>query len=130
MVRFRMNKIAVKQFAILAKELPADNVSLETRISFQYAIENKLIACVASFNFCHEDKVLVVISCMCEFNIHSEDWGEFIKGDAVEFPNPLLELLALHTVGTTRGVLFCKTEGTAFSGLILPPIDVKEIIER
>jgi hypothetical protein len=34
----------------------------------------------------------------------------------------------MHTVGTIRGILHCKTEGTPFNALILPPINVSEMV--
>ena len=34
------------------------------------------------------------------------------------------------TIGTTRGVLFAKTESTPFSKYIIPTINVAEMIEN
>jgi len=36
----------------------------------------------------------------------------------------------MHTVGTARGVLHSKTESTPFNGLIIPPINVEQIIQE
>ena len=131
MERFMMNRIAVEQFAILSKNLPAENISLSTELSFQYSVETSQIGCTASFMFNHEGELLLLLSVVCEFVIHPDDWAEFNeKGGEFAIPKSLLELLAVHTIGTSRGILFCKTEGTPFSELMIPPLNGREMIDE
>lgn len=131
MTRFIMTRIAVRQFAILAKELPTNNPLLDTEISFQYSKEVQQIACTASFTFKSDKEKLLVISCTCEFIIHPDDWKSLQQESSeINIPQSLLEILAVHTIGTTRGILYCKTEGTPFNELIIPPINVKKMIDR
>ena len=40
----------------------------------------------------------------------------------------MLEHFAVQTVGTARGILHCKTEGSQFNGIILPPVNVTELV--
>ncbi len=56
--------------------------------------------------------------------IHPDDWATFEKEDGLQIPKSVMELLAVHTIGTSRGILFCKTEGTPFNSLMIPPINV------
>ena len=64
----------------------------------------------------------------CEFDIHPEDWETMVKDDEVKVSKETLCYLAAQTVGVARGVLYCKTEATPFDELILPPINVAEMI--
>lgn len=44
-------------------------------------------------------------------------------------PKGFLCHLAMLTVGTSRGILHAKTEGTCFNKYVLPVINVTEIIK-
>ncbi len=52
-----------------------------------------------------------------------------ISDGVITIPKNLQEFLAVQTVGTSRGILFSKTEKTPFSQLILPPVNVAEMIK-
>lgn len=129
MVRFNMSRIAVSQFAILSESLPQGEMNMLTEISFQYSSESRQIACEAGFRFTHEDNTILVLKVLCEFRIHESDWAGFVRKDGVGIPKSVLEILAVHTVGTSRGILFCKTEGTAFNRLMIPPLNVARMME-
>lgn len=131
MVRFRMFKINVEQFAVLTDKLPRNtkDISLETRLSFKAAKDNK-IAPVVRFSFEKSKQPIILIEVCCEFDIHPDDWKNMIIGDDIVIPKETLEILTVQTVGVTRGVLFCKTEGTPFNVFILPPINVASMIKK
>lgn len=125
-----MARIAVNQFAILSDDLPKGNISLSTEISFKYSDESKQIACEIGYKFNDDTEAFMVLKVQCDFKIHDEDWSGFIEKDGLSIPKNLLELFAVHTVGTTRGILFCKTEGTPFNGLMIPPINVASMMKE
>ena len=131
MVRFRMFKINVEQFAVLTDKLPRNtkDISLETRLLFKAAKDNK-IAPVVRFSFEKSKQPIILIEVCCEFDIHPDDWKNMIIGDDIVIPKETLEILTVQTVGVTRGVLFCKTEGTPFNVFILPPINVASMIKK
>lgn len=128
MIRFNMARIAVKQFAILSDDMPQGEINLSTEISFQYSQESRMIACEVGYKFNSADGPFMVLDIQCEFKIHEEDWEKFVSGDEVSIPKSVLELLAVHTIGTSRGILFCKTEGTPFNRLMIPPINVARMM--
>ena len=45
-------------------------------------------------------------------------------------PKGFLAHLAMITTGTSRGVLFAKTEATPFSKFIVPTLNVEEMIKK
>lgn len=71
----------------------------------------------------------MILGVTCEFEIHEEDWEKLNNNEEVVIPKELLEYFAVHTVGTARGVLFCKTESTQFNNVIIPPINVADLIK-
>lgn len=128
MVKFRMTGVTINQFAILAdeykryKEWQAD-VDLVT----SYAVETSEIAIRMKFLFRHLDSKILVLEITCRFKIDGTDKFE-VKDGHIIIPANFVAHLAMHTVGTARGVLVCKTEGTPYSQYILPPINVSSMI--
>lgn len=130
MTRFRMFRIQTNQFAVFKETLPdSDDLGFQVGLNFKYADNGEKIACTMVFVLCDGDERILILQVVCEFEIFEEDWKQFCKENTITIPKDTLEFFALHTVGTARGILHCKTEGTAFNGVIIPPINVAEIIK-
>lgn len=128
-VSYRISKISVLQFAIFPdKYKNSGKLELSTEILFEYAQVSKAIACIAKINYIEDDELLAIIQVRCEFSISDEG----IKSIEEEKKISLffLRYLATITVGTIRGILFSKTEGTTLNSLVLPPIDLTKIIKQ
>lgn len=128
MVRFMMQAISVPQFAIIEATIPQSGICLDTRLTFQVSDEVKGVACEVTFRFEAEDKVLLIMAVRCEFAIHPDDWRQLACKDTAAIPTELMEILAVHTIGTSRGILYCKTESTPFTQLMIPPLNVRQIL--
>lgn len=128
MARFRMFNIKTDQFAILADNMPSNEVGLHVAIRFKYADNGRKIGCAVEFDFSAGENKLVILHVTCEFEINPADWETFVKDEIVTIPKSLLEYFAVHTIGTARGILHCKTEGTPFNGIILPPLDATKLV--
>lgn len=128
MVGFRMNKIRVDQFAILTENIPSEDLSLGFTISFGVAPSMHEVCTTVRFDISHEDSPLLVLELSCFFEIREEDWIKFKQDNKIIIPKELLAHFGVHTIGTARGILHCKTEGTQFNTFILPPINVSERI--
>ncbi len=121
-----MDNIEVEQFAILSDGLPASGkVDFETSLGFMYSVETKRIACVFILLYSDSDSgaPLLKMALNCQFSIHPDDWNSMISDGVITIPKNLQEFLAVQTVGTS------KTEKTPFSQLILPPVNVAEMIK-
>lgn len=128
MVQFRMSRISVEQFAILVEDAPQAEIVVDSDVSFGVIPNKQVVAVKFNITFTHEDKKLLVMELHCYFNVRSEDWKKFEKENKVVIPKDLLAHFAMHTVGTARGVLYCKTEGTLYNQFIIPPMNVAERI--
>lgn len=131
MIRFRMVGIKTKQFAILEDvALPeSEPVDVSTKLQYKVATNMAHIACDVLFAFKAKAEVFMQVEVVCEFEIHPDDWAAMQSGKLLVVPKPTLEILAVHTIGTARGVLHCKTEGTAYNRYIIPPINVASMIK-
>lgn len=124
--KFRMYGIHLDQFAILCKDCK-NEIGMNVSLNFKYANDGKKIACITTFHFSSETQQVMVLGITCEFEIQEEDWNLFCKETEVRIPKELLEFFAVHTIGTARGILFCKTESTPFNHIIIPPVNVSEM---
>lgn len=130
MIRFRMAKINVDQFAILADKAPYEGVSYSVGFGFNVAANASRIACIFTIDFSFSEKPILKLSINCEFDVHEEDWNNRIKDDTLSISKEDLGFFANQTVGAARGILFCKTENSDFRDYILPPINLTDILDE
>ena len=128
MIGFRMNRIRVDQFAILTDSIPPEDLSLGFAISFGVAPSIHEVCTTVRFDISHAESPLLILELSCFFEIREEDWNKFKQDNKVIIPKELLAHFGVHTIGTARGILHCKTEGTQLNAFILPPINVSERI--
>jgi hypothetical protein len=132
-VSFALNGIKTEQFAIL-KEIynPKKEIDLSTQLQFKFDQVNKIVAVFIGFEFSQAKKVLIKLLVSCHFQITDESWNDFINipNSKVIFPKTFLAHLAMITLGTARGVLFAKTEGTQYSKFIIPLVNVAEKVSE
>lgn len=131
MLRFKMDKISILQFAILQNTPTSEDYNLKTTLTFKVDVNSRHVACITRFDFMESDKEFLICEVQCEFLINSEDWKKInIVNEKLDVPMETLELLAVQTIGASRGILYCKTEGTPVaSKYILPPINVHNMMQ-
>lgn len=129
MTRFRMSRIVIDQFALMIDTMP-ENMGLELGIGFLIDKENRVVAVRLSENFKNNSETVIKLEITCSYSIHPDDWEELKKDGEIELPCDFMEILASQAVGASRGILFCKTEGTGLNGICLPPINVHEILSE
>lgn len=124
-----MTRVTIDQFAILA-EKTTDFSQWKVDIGFRYGYSpsGKYLDMKSKYMFYSPEEKWMLLELTCRFTFDSDD--EFVKDDAIVIPKEALLHLGVHCVGTARGVIACKTEGTALNAVILPPIDLTEIIKE
>ncbi len=132
MIEFRMKGIAVEQFAILKDNPPQNHnqIRINSEIGFEGSVEKSIIGCRLNLSFEENDEKFIVLKIMCTFEINTNSWNSMIEDNTLTLPKDFLQHIAVHTVGTARGILFSKTESTPFNIYILPPINVEKIINE
>src|SRR5690606_41088639 len=91
---------------------------------------NKQVAVFLGFELVQGKKVFLKIQVSCHFKLEESSWQSFIQNNKLIVPKGFLAHLAMITTGTSRGVLFAKTEGTQFSKFIIPTLNVEEMIKE
>lgn len=131
MVRFKMFKISAPQFVKFEENFPEENTSVEFEVSFGFSVsmDRHCVACSMTSSFKGAKGLILLLETICEFNIENTDWKGFESKDRFVIPKDILQFFAVHTVGTSRGILFCKTDNTILNQFIIPPINVAELVK-
>ncbi len=128
MVKFRMTGVVIDQFAILADEYEkVKEWQVDVDLTSSFSLDPLEAAIKMKFLFKHQDTKILVLELTCRFKIDGADDFE-VKDGKMIVPSEFVAHLAMHTVGTARGVLVCKTEGTPYNQYILPPINVADML--
>lgn len=129
-VDFVLQGIKTEQFAILEENyIPKKEVALSTELQFKLNPKDKQIGVYLGFEFVQGKKVFLKIQVSCLFKIQENSWLSFIQHNKLVVPKGFLTHIAMISIGTTRGILFAKTESTSFSKYIIPTLDVAKMIE-
>ena len=130
-VVFALKGVKTEQFAIFEENYsPKKETSLGTELQFKLDQNNKQIAVFLGFEFLQGKKVFLKIQVSCHFKIEESSWNSLIQENKLIVPKGFLAHLAMITAGTSRGVLFAKTEATPFSTFIIPTLNVAEMIKE
>jgi len=132
-VGFILQGIKTEQFAIFEENfVPKKETGLGTELQFKLDEKGKQIGVFLDFEFLQGKKVFLKIQVSCHFKIEESSWNNFIKKKESKLvvPKGFLAHLAMISTGTTRGVLFAKTEATSFSKFIVPTLNVAEMISE
>lgn len=132
-VEFSLKKIATEQFAIIEEGFDEKgNIRLNT--SFRFAADEiqRYIAVYTFFTFESNNKPFLIVEASCHFAIKDDAWEVMFNHElnSLNVNKGFLCHLAMLTVGTSRGMLHAKTEGTCFNKYVLPTIDVTQIIKE
>lgn len=130
-IRFKLARISTDQFALIESVYKKD-IDTTLNISLQFGANNemKLISVKASFKFEQISVPFLIIEATCFFSIEPSDWNDFLKGEEIIVSKGIMTHFAMLTVGTTRGILHAKTEGTNFNGFIIQPVNLTELITQ
>lgn len=131
-VRFAIAKVSTEQFAIIEEAWQEGvPINLTTNIRFAIKRDVRLVAVFCQFKFEQKGIPFIKIEVSNHFLIASDSWKNFLRDDIITvIPKGFMCHLGMITVGTARGVLHTKTEGTRFNEFILPTINVMDMIKE
>lgn len=134
-IKFRLVRLKTDQFGILRDMYSPDaRVGVYTKLSFGAEEKDKIVAVSALFRFESNDKQapFIILETKAYFNIEPESWESMYDADAntLSLEKGFARHLSVIVVGTSRGILHTKTEGTDLNQVILPLINVEEILKE
>jgi len=129
-IEFRLIRITNEQFAIFEENfVSAEKIKIKTNLRYGVDETDKLISCFLDVVYECDSKPFLKIEAGCHFILSDKSWAELSSDDAINLPKDFVRHLAVLTVGTVRGILHTKTEGTDFNKYLLPTINLTNIIK-
>lgn len=125
-IPFRLSRIENRQFALLADIAENPNINVETSFAFSIAQNQSSIRCIGNFVYIQNGEKKVIMEVACHFIIKPEGWDIMCHDKKMIVPKGLLQHFATIVVGTARGILFAKSEGTKLQGYFLPLVDLTQ----
>lgn len=132
-INFALRKVATKQFAIIEKNFSeTGKISLGIGFNFIANAKQNSIAVFILFQFESDNNPFLVVEGGCYFGIKEDAWLEMINEskDTLIVPKGFMCHMSMLTIGTNRGILHSKTEGTKFNKYFIPTINVTELIKE
>lgn len=131
-VQFSISRVSTEQFAVIEEAFQeGTNINLNTNIRFAIDRVNRIVAVFCQFKFEQKNIPFIKIEVSNHFTVAPDSWKSFLKDDITTvIPKGFLTHLGMITVGTARGVLHTKTEGTRFNEFILPTVNVVDMIKE
>jgi len=132
-IKFGLRKITDGQFATVdSVEIHEDSIKLNFGFGFGVNEDLRFVGCNAKFEFLSKDLPFIILNVRCDFEIASDSWESIIDAElkTITLPVSLITHLAVLTVGTARGILHCKTQGTIFNKYFLPTLNVAESLKE
>ena len=128
-IKFVIHKIETKQFAIVTEEIDESELSISSGIGFGIDDENRLVRAMFKYEFNSKETVALILEVYVDFQIVEKCFQDKIRfHGALKIPKDFATHLAMIAVGTARGILHEKTNGTKLNEFPMPPIDLTESI--
>ena len=128
-IPYRISRIETAQFALFPdKYVNGEEVMVNTNLTFNYNNDLSLIRNILTINYSQGENLLLILQLNCYFNILPEG-TETIKAEgyiSVDF----MRYMGTISVGTARGVIHAKTESTVLNAIVLPPINLVEVLKE
>lgn len=121
--------IKTLEFATMREAFSEKKSLIELGVGADFGIkslEECQISCSPEITFFQDEKPFLKIKTACYFIVDPETWKAYRKPEShsICFPKGFTDHLLMISIGTLRGVLHAKTEGTEFNQFILPTINV------
>lgn len=130
-IGFIIHKIETKQFAIVSEELDESELTITSGVAFGIDEDNRIIRAMFKYEFISKDKVILILEVYVDFQIEEKCFGKQIKiKDSLVIPKDFATHLGMIAVGTARGILHEKTNGTKLNEFLMPPIDLTASIDE
>jgi len=130
-INFALLALKTEQFATFEDEFTEnEKLNLATELEFKIEINKKLFIVFATFIFNQDQKTLIKLRISCHFKIASKSWKALCDESKILFPKDFVAHMAMLTVGSGRGVLHAKTEGSNLNRFLLPTINVTSFIDQ
>ena len=128
-IPYRISRIETVQFALFPDNFNnGQEVRVNTNCGYNVRSDVQQVRNVINVNYLQEDKLLMVAELACYYDIAPEG-VKSIKAEG-KIPVDFLRYMGSISVGTIRGLIHAKTEGSVLNPVVLPPVNLEEAIQN
>ena len=131
---FALSGLQTISFAIIDKAYKkTGETNLISGLGYGLNTQDNSITCKTRFSFeKKKDHPFLILEIQASFDIKKNDFLNKIKRNDKQYviPTDLAIHFAVLTIGSARGILHAKTEGTLYNEFLLPTIDVQSLIKE
>lgn len=131
-VPFRLTKIQTLEFAIVEKSFSdREDVQVSQAFNFSFDSDTHQVGIAPRYEF-FQTSPFMIVEVLCIFTIDSQSWNSWMNTnkEILVIPKNIATHMAVLSVGTARGVLHAKTEGSYFNIFVLPTWNLSSIIKE
>lgn len=132
-IPFQIKAIITREFATI-KNTHKDGEEIGISTGFNFGVDNEshAIAALLDLTFEYNEIPFVILKIRMDFEVMPDAFEKLKnrKSKVITFPKGFLTHIAAMTVSTARGILHAKLEGTDFDFLLLPALNVSEILKE
>ena len=128
-IPFRIRQIKTQQFAMFPEILTEINeVTIESQFGFGINKNATDVRCTTKISYRQDEKLLLFTEVLCFFSVMEDGSKQILTQGKIDVG--FLRYLATIATGTVRGIIHTKTEDTALNPVVLPPINLVEVIKE
>ncbi|SDA91012.1 hypothetical protein SAMN03080617_03369 [Algoriphagus alkaliphilus] len=133
-IKFRIEEIETPQFAMLpeAYDSKAEKFRYSFGVNFSFPdIGKRIVCCSALIKYNGDVSPFLVLEVAIYFSVEENSWNSLLdaKTKQITLPKPTALHMMTLVIGTARGILHSETKNTQFNRMILPTINLNDIID-
>lgn len=131
---FAFTGLRTVSYAIIEKAYKkTGETNLMTELGFGLNMDDHVVTCNTRFSFeKKKDQPFLILEVQALFEFEKDDFLNKVKQNDNTYL--VARALAVHfavlTIGSARGILHAKTEGTLYNEFLLPTMNVNNILEN
>lgn len=133
-IKFRLQEIDTLQFALLpeAYDSKAEKFQYSFGINFTFPdFKKRIVCCSTLVKYNGEVSPFLVLEVAVYFEVEENSWSSLLDMESkqIKLPKPTALHMMTLLIGTARGILHSETKNTVFNRLILPTINLNDLID-
>lgn len=132
LISFTLVKIQTLEYAIIEEAFKGMEADIKYYIGTAFSVTNenpRVVVCQLAFSFIQEKIPFIKLKVACYFELKEESWDQSVnkEDNTILLSKKFADHLVVLTLGTLRGVLHAKTEGSKFNHFFVPTINISEL---
>lgn len=130
-IPYKIEEIIIDGFQLNTENLvEKDTIKLSTEFRFIANFEFHKIRCISMYEYFHDKHVIMRLDLICTFDVEESAFEGMRSNGNLTIKTDFLRYMATISVGAARGIIVAKSENIIVKNMILPPINLVEIIEE